>query len=217
MKELDLLKKDWQKNNDSFEQISEKEIYKMIHKQSSSIVKWILIISILEFSLGIILNIILSFTKVEEKNTEFIKGLGIYGYYQAFTIVLYAVIICFIIQFYLMYRTVATTDSTKLLMKNILKTRKTVQNYILFNLITLAAFFITITTFGLKSALLHKTLENGKHLVDISNTIYIISFLVIIAITAVVIGIIWLFYRLLYGILLRRLHANYKELKKIDL
>ncbi|HEX8017434.1 MAG TPA: hypothetical protein VF465_19555, partial [Flavobacterium sp.] len=48
MKELDLLKKDWKKNADSFEQISEKEIYKMIHKKSSSTVKWILIISILE-------------------------------------------------------------------------------------------------------------------------------------------------------------------------
>jgi hypothetical protein len=31
MKELDLLK-DWQKNKDSFEQISEIEIYRMIHK-----------------------------------------------------------------------------------------------------------------------------------------------------------------------------------------
>jgi hypothetical protein len=46
MKELDLLKKDWKKR--SFEQISELELYKMIHKKSSSIVKWILIISILE-------------------------------------------------------------------------------------------------------------------------------------------------------------------------
>ena len=48
MKELDLLKKDWQKSDNSFEQVSEIEIYKMIHKKSSSIVKWILIISILE-------------------------------------------------------------------------------------------------------------------------------------------------------------------------
>jgi predicted PurR-regulated permease PerM len=29
-------------------------------------------------------------------------------------------------------------------------------------------------------------------------------------------GIFWCFYRLLYGTLLRRLYANYKELKKID-
>lgn len=53
MKELDLLKKDWQKNEGSFEQLSEKDIYAMIHKKSSSIVKWILIVSILEF---VILN-----------------------------------------------------------------------------------------------------------------------------------------------------------------
>jgi hypothetical protein len=33
----------------------------------------------------------------------------------------------------------------------------------------------------------------------------------------VFIGVFWLFYRLLYGILLRRLYANYKELEKIDL
>jgi len=53
MKELDLLKKDWQKSGNSFEQISEGEIYKMLHKKSSSVVKWILIVSILEF---VILN-----------------------------------------------------------------------------------------------------------------------------------------------------------------
>ena len=29
-------------------------------------------------------------------------------------------------------------------------------------------------------------------------------------------GLFWCFYRLLYGTLLRRLYANYKELKKID-
>ena len=34
MKELDLLKKDWQKSNNSFEQVSEIEIYKMIHKKN---------------------------------------------------------------------------------------------------------------------------------------------------------------------------------------
>ena len=33
MKELDLLKKDWQKNS-AFEQVSEVDIYKMLHKKS---------------------------------------------------------------------------------------------------------------------------------------------------------------------------------------
>jgi predicted PurR-regulated permease PerM len=33
----------------------------------------------------------------------------------------------------------------------------------------------------------------------------------------IVVGLFWLFYRILYGILLRKLNTNYKELKKIDL
>tara|TARA_R100001463_G_scaffold133796_1_gene195462 strand:- start:1177 stop:1362 length:186 start_codon:yes stop_codon:yes gene_type:complete len=33
----------------------------------------------------------------------------------------------------------------------------------------------------------------------------------------VMIGFILLFYRIVYGILLRRLHKNYKELKKIEI
>ena len=40
---LDLLKKDWKNNNAQFKQVSENEIYGMLHKSSSSIVKWIFI------------------------------------------------------------------------------------------------------------------------------------------------------------------------------
>jgi hypothetical protein len=40
---------------------------------------------------------------------------------------------------------------------------------------------------------------------------------VFILTVSVFLGIFWLFYRLLYGILLKRLYANYNELKKIDL
>ena len=49
MDELELLKKDWKKNDAQFKQVSENEIYGMLHKSSSSIVKWIFIISIVEF------------------------------------------------------------------------------------------------------------------------------------------------------------------------
>ena len=49
MDELELLKKDWKKNDGQFKQVSENEIYGMLHKSSSSIVKWIFIISIVEF------------------------------------------------------------------------------------------------------------------------------------------------------------------------
>ena len=59
MEELDLLKRAWQKDSHSYEQISEVEIYKMLHKKSSSIVKWILIISLLELGFGFILSMVM--------------------------------------------------------------------------------------------------------------------------------------------------------------
>ena len=48
--ELELLKKDWQKKEFDVPKLSYDEIHKMIWKKSSSIVRWILIISILEFT-----------------------------------------------------------------------------------------------------------------------------------------------------------------------
>ena len=50
MDELELLKKDWKKDHTDFPKLSYNEIYKMILKKSSSIVKWIFIISLLEFA-----------------------------------------------------------------------------------------------------------------------------------------------------------------------
>ena len=56
MDELELLKKDWKNNNEQFKQVSENEIYGMLQKSSSSIVKWIFIISIFEIILWTILG-----------------------------------------------------------------------------------------------------------------------------------------------------------------
>lgn len=50
MDELELLKKDWKKGEDNYPKLTYNEIYKMILKKSSSIVKWIFIISLLEFA-----------------------------------------------------------------------------------------------------------------------------------------------------------------------
>ena len=46
MDELEFLKKDWKKQEADFPKLSYNEIYKLIRKKSSSIVKWIFIICI---------------------------------------------------------------------------------------------------------------------------------------------------------------------------
>ncbi|MBE9489793.1 MAG: hypothetical protein IMY67_05830, partial [Bacteroidetes bacterium] len=71
MDELELLKKDWNKKDNDYPKLSYDEIYKMILKKSSSIVKWIFIISILEFVLWTGLSFILKDTNYNKRFDEY--------------------------------------------------------------------------------------------------------------------------------------------------
>nr|WP_315203041.1 hypothetical protein [uncultured Flavobacterium sp.] len=217
MKELDLLKKDWKKNSDSFEQVSENEIYKMIHKKSSSIVKWIFIVSIIELGLGLVLGFVLSFTKYDRKTVELIKHLDVYGYYIAATVILYVVVLYFIFKFYTMYRKIAVDDNTKKLISTILRTRKVVKQYIAFNLSFFAVYFIVFGGYLLYEGYLEGAIKNGVVNPEMPLNIALISFVVLILVTAIFTFAFWLIYKLIYGILLKRLQNNFEELKKIDL
>ncbi len=212
MEELDLLKKAWQKDTHSFEQVSEMEIYKMLHRKSSSIVKWILIISVLEVLLWTAISVLFNF----DADLKKMIGEDLIVYFKVFNYFNYAVIIGFIFLFYKNYIKISTTASTKQLMKDILRTRKTVQYYVWYNLgmITVSMFlgfamsyFYNPDMSVLKDRIAH---ESGY------KTLIITCGFLLLA-TVLIVGIFWLFYRLLYGILLRKLNNNYKELKKIDL
>ncbi|WP_395042885.1 hypothetical protein [Flavobacterium sp.] len=217
MEELDLLKKDWKKNENSFEQVSEVEIYKMLHKKSSSIVKWIFYISLIELALGFVVNIALSFTKYDTQNNEFFKKWGIYNYYIILTVVIYIVVFYFIYKFYLMYKKISVDDSTKQLLTTILNTRKVVKDYVIFNLTSFALIFITIFSIGFYHIYIDTMLKKGIENPEFSFKILIISLLIIILVTGIFTLVFWIFYKLLYGILLKKLLRNYNELKKIDL
>jgi len=213
MDELDILKKDWKKNENSYTQITEKEIYGMLHKKSSSIVKWILVISILEIAFWSVLGF---FTTDE----NYLKTLELYHLRDVMPIITtvnYAVILFFIYLFYKNYKTINTTDTVKQLMHTILKTRKTVQNYVWYNLIMAFFSMVLVVIFQLKyDPNIEKVFNNMSATMD-SNLFYLMVTFFYIIVILIVIGFIWLFYRLIYGILMKRLNNNYKELKKIDL
>ena len=107
MKELDLLKKDWKKNANSFEQVTESDIYKMLHQKSSSIVKWLFIISIIEFVFWTVIY-------VYQNDANYHVKLRKYGveelmfWINAFN---YVVLIVFIYLFYKNHKTISTTDT----------------------------------------------------------------------------------------------------------
>lgn len=213
MEELDLLKKDWKKNANSFTQVSETELYKMTHQNSSSIVKWLLVISIIEFSFWIFLTIFLSDEKYQIKLHRY----GIEDFMFIVNAVNYVILVGFIFYFYRNYRRISTTDSTQTLMKNILNTRKTVQYYIWYNLgivainIILSILMLFYHNEQMQSMMRNATEEGHKELfMVICGGISVVFIIVII-------GVFWLFYKLLYGILLKKLQINYAELKKIEL
>ena len=206
IEELDLLKKDWKKTENSFQQITEVDIYKMIHKKSSSIVKMILIISILEVALWTSISIFFN-------TDEYLKKMhseNLIEYFKYLTIFNYAVIAVFIYFFYVNYKNISATNSTKQLMKDILKTRKTVKYYVWYNLGMMVISFIAgfILAFSIDPKLEQVTRDPK---------VLVITICVLSAFLLIFIGIFWLFYRLIYGTLLRRLFKNYTELKKIDL
>ncbi len=216
MEELDFLKKNWKKNENSFEQVSEIAIYRMIHKKSSSIVKWILIISILEF---IFWNAIsLFFVNEDYIKRKYSKNIVEYiiEINTICNIINYVVILIFIYFFYKNYKAISSDTSTSQLMKNIIKTRKTVHYYVWFNILFLifGTLIILYVQFMYDSRLV---IIKDKILNSSSNLPMIKSLLFLTIILLIGVGIIWLFYRLLYGILLRKLYRNYNELKKIDL
>ncbi|MGQ2985523.1 hypothetical protein [Flavobacterium sp.] len=212
MDELDILKQNWKRTAENFPKFSEQDIYAMLHKKSSSIVKWILIISILEFVfwLGI------SFLMKDSQSTKQMDNLHVDYITIPMTVIGYMIIIYFFCKFYINYRKITATDNVKTLMANILNTRKTVSNYIIANILFIIVSCVVIfTIFFQRDPVLLDTLSKYEANGDAS-MFYLIYIAAAIICMAIFILFIWLFYKLIYGFLLKRLHRNYEELKKLD-
>lgn len=205
MDDLDLLKKNWQKQ-DSFNQVSEQDIYEILQKKSSSIVKWLFFMSVLEFLFCTIMNV---FTDGDN-----ILGNKKYDFY--FELLEYFSFLITLIFVYLLwnnYKKISTISNTKKLMSDILNTKKIVNYYVIYNLVTIV--FVLIIGFAFlaikntDNPILAAKITENPSLVWVLTAIFIVVAIIILA-------VIWLFYKLLYGILLKKLYSNYEELKKID-
>jgi len=213
MDELELLKKDWQKDNKDYPKLSYNDIYKMILKKSSSIVKWIFIISILEFVLWSAISFALKDADYNKKFQEYDAD----SIMLPFMIFGYIIIAYFLYKFFMNYRTISVTDNAKVLMENILKTRRTVKHYVAVNLgfMVLSAFVVLSIQFNRDEeiiSIIEKSSANGELF-----KFYAISIITTLLVLAVLIGVLLLFYYLIYGILLKRLNKNYRELKKLEM
>ena len=198
---LDKYKETWTKQVEMPGKFSTLEIYKMAHAKSSSIVKWIFVIGILEF---IFMNSLYFFMDMDEAYKQY-EELGLESFVLYSQIVAYSILFYFLTQFYLNYIRISSIDSTKQLMNKIIKTRKTVRDYVFFNLGYLGLTMIVVTIASININIDHL---NNKQ-------ILMVVFIMMIA-TVIILGLFWLFYQLLYGILLKKLNRNYKELARLE-
>jgi hypothetical protein len=210
MDELDILKKDWNKDDGRHKPLSTKDIYPLLHKKSSSIVKMLFYISLAELVFWILVNILpFFFSDNYQKQLDLIyPNKSVFIVINIFT---YVIILLFIYLLFKSHKSISVTDNAKKLMESILKTRKIIKYYVIYNLIMA---FISMV-FGLYVGITHNPEISNKLAEANDNQTFIIMAIFVIA-TAAFVFIIWLFYRLIYGLLLKRLNKNYKELKKLE-
>ena len=205
-------KKVWKNQPEEKNKISALEIYKMTQSKSNSIVKWIFIIGLLEFVFWFAIN----YLSTKNGALEPYEKLKLISFIENFNYFHYVLVVIFLILFYRNFSLISTVDDTKTLMKNILLVRKTVKWYVYYNLINVVIFTIIL------NILIFNTPDGINILSGIDNESfnqeYMMSVFIIaqIVVTAIMILILWLFYYLLYGILLKKLNKNYKELTKLN-
>ena len=205
-------KKVWKNQPEEKNKISALEIYKMTQSKSNSIVKWIFIIGLLEFVFWFAIN----YLGTKNGALEPYEKLNLINFIDNFNYFHYVVVVLFLILFYRYFSFIFTVDDTKTLMKNILLVRKTVKWYVYYNLIYVVVFSIilNILIFNKPDGInILSGIDNGSFNKEHMMSVFIIAQIVVMAIMII---ILWLFYYLLYGILLKKLNKNYKELTKLN-
>ncbi|HCN48038.1 MAG TPA: hypothetical protein DIT10_02870 [Chryseobacterium sp.] len=197
MDELELLKKDWNKESDDFKEYSENEIYNMIKHKSVSITKTLLIIGLVEVVLW-----------------------TLYGYLdEQFPYMRVALFLVFIGLIIFLFRKMKTGQDSITLMKSILNLRRLILGYAIISLVL--AIIDNIIHFdhytkdfmaGARDG--WNSIYNLKRLSTNPDTMHPVMGNYFVFGICVLVGfyLLYVIYKKTYGKMLRDLRKNYKEL-----
>lgn len=215
---LDNFKKSWQEQ-DVQSRYKQSDIEQMLHKKSRNYVKYIFWISLAEFLIFFILNVFYIF-KSEDNNSflNILKKLGVQQttqleqnfehLYFGLKVISLIITAYFVVQFFFNYKKIQVQDNLKLLILQIVKFRKTVNAFIFTNIVILILFFFSLTLFTLE------IFSNQN--IEMSSS-KLTGFIAGIAVTMLFsVGLIWLYYKIVYGIIMRRLGKNLQQLREIE-
>ncbi|MBB6372495.1 beta-carotene 15,15'-monooxygenase [Chryseobacterium shigense] len=216
--DLDSFKKTWQEQPVQ-PKYDSNEILQMLNRKSRNYVKYIFWISVAEFLFFSVLGLFYFFQ--DEESDSFRKILEKLGAqkspeietnfdhaYLSIKILSLLITAYFVFKFYQNYRKIKIEENLKGLIIRIIKFKKTVNAFILISIALLVAFTFVFTAFIFYAL-------NSQN-VRPDNTNLIIVIIGIIVSTVLCVLLIWLYYRLVYGIIIRKLDRNLKQLKDID-
>lgn len=206
MEELDLLKKDWKKQEANQPKLSYNDIDKMILKKSSSLVKWIFYVSLLELGFGVLSVVLIFILKPEAMENSNTPAWFNWFYYFSSVVVFY-----FIYKFFMNYKKISTTSSIKDLMQNIITTRKTVKHYVMYSL---SAIAVTVCV-AVPTGFIAEAGGMDQFRAEATLTSYLMLALITILLACLIVLVFYGIYYLLYGLLTKKLKRNYKELKQL--
>lgn len=215
--DLDDFKKTWQEP--VLPKYNTSDIESMLNKSSRNYVKYILWISIAEFLIILAANLYYIF--LGEDTTDLMSVLGKIGignsdYFENTLIQLYFILKMislaltggFVYLFYQNYRRISIESNLKKLILQIIKFKKTVQLFIIANIALVILFTLILGIFTF-TVLVQQNIE-------ISNPT-LIGFITGLLLTmGLSVIIIWLYYRVVYGFILRRLGKNLQQLQNIE-
>jgi hypothetical protein len=216
--DLDSFKKTWQEQPVQ-QKYDHSEILKMLNRKSRNYVKYIFWISVFEFLLFSVMGLFYFF-KGEETNgfLNVLEKLGAQKtpevesnfdtIYLILKILSLLVTAYFVYKFYQNYRRIRIEENLKGLITRIIKFKKTVNAFILISIVLLVAFTSIFTVFIFYAL-------NSQN-IEPANSAVIIFIIGTILSTGLCVLLIWLYYRLVYGIIMRKLDKNLAQLKDID-
>lgn len=215
---IDDLKKSWQEQ--SVPEVYEtSEIEAMLNKSSRNYVKYILWISLAEFLFFASVSIYSVFCS--QKSNNFLGMLQRFGVtitpsvdkdfshlYFSLKILSLAITGFFVVLFYINYKKINIENNLKKFILQIISFKKTVNLFILTNIIVLIAFAMVLVFFSM-----HVLETQNIHLPDSTIIGTVIGILVSLSIGLL---LILLYYRVVYGIIMKRLGRKLKQLQKIE-
>lgn len=216
--DLDSFKSTWQKQPVE-NKYDDNEILKMLNRKSRNYMKYIFWISAAEFLFFTLFGFYYIIQDKDsnsfmalllrlgvEKNKELTNNLEvIYLIIKITTLIVTGV---FVIKFYQNYRKIKIEEDLKAFITRIINFKKTVNAFILTNIV-LFILFTTVFTGFVFYVVNHQNIQ-----LDSSTKNGFIMAIIVSTLLCVV--LIWLYYRLVYGIIMGRLDKNLKQLKEID-